>query len=570
MTFGNSAITKPEEICEKLNEYFCNVGKDLASKLPAATNTVSDYMRSPFQKTIFVEPVTSDELCALINNLNVNKSCGDDGFSPRLVKDCKHVLIEPLVYIYNLSLSNGVVPQTLKIAKVIPLFKKGDVSEMSNYRPISLLSVFNKLLEKIVYKRVYSFLTKNNLLYEYQFGFREKHSTSLALMDVVDYCYKTLDEGNKMLGIFFDLQKAFDTCDHDILLEKLYYYGIRGLMFDWFKSYLNSRQQYTIVNGVSSSLNVIHCGVPQGSVLGPLLFLVYVNDISAVIENNKLKLFADDTNLFVFGKTYEELEIKANECLTKMNSWFLVNKLSLNVGKTCFTIFTTNNRRKNDEKINLKIAGQDIVQVVSCKYLGVTIDENFSWKYHIENVYKKLVKFTALFYKVRHLVPFSCLRMLYYALVYPHIVYCIEVYANTYKSYLAKLQVLVNKIIRILLKVDIRTPLTTMYHSLNTMSLLDLHELHLLKFIHKCLHHTETLPAIFQDYFRSKKSVHLHFTRGSDDLYLPLCTRSIGQRMSVVKGSKCWNMLPVDLKQCSSFAVFLKRLKVYMSDRALK
>src|SRR4051812_11698029 len=185
---------------------------------------------------------------------------------------------------------------------------------MENYRPISLLNIFNKLLEKIVYKRVYNFWDKNGVLYKYQFGFRKGFSTSLALMEVMDYCYKNIDEGYKVLGIFFDLQKAFDTVDHGILLSKLYNYGIRGLMYNWFQDYLRDRKQYTVVNSVQSLHGDINCGVPQGSVLGPLLFLIYVNDICNVISEHNLKLFADDTNLCLCGPSLPELEAKANVC----------------------------------------------------------------------------------------------------------------------------------------------------------------------------------------------------------------------------------------------------------------
>jgi len=321
------------------NNYFCIVGTNLVKQLPVTSAKFTDYLCSPISKSVFVEPVTANELYLIIKSLRCNKACGADNVSPRSVHDNAKLFCEPLVYLFNLSLLNGAVPDCLKIAKVVPVFKKGDSNLASNYRPISLLSIFSKLLEKLVYKLLYNFLINNNILYKHQFGFRKNHSTSMALIEAIDSCYNNLDKSNKIVGIYFDLQKTFDTVDHEILLHKLYYYGIRGIMYNWLKSYLYNRKQFTVVNSVSSNLGDVVCGVPQGSVLGPLLFLIYINDIYMSIPDEKLKLFADDTNLFISSPNLSDLEIKANLCLKQMECWFLANKLSHNTEKTCYTIF---------------------------------------------------------------------------------------------------------------------------------------------------------------------------------------------------------------------------------------
>lgn len=213
------------------------------------------------------------------------------------------------------------------------MYKKGDSSLPTNYRPISLLSIFDKLLEKLMYKRVYTFLTENNILYPYQFGFRKNHSTSLALIDVIDNIYSCLDNNETVVGIYVDLQKAFDTVDHNILLYKLYNCGVRGIAHKWFVNYLYNRKQFTSVNNAVSMLKNVTCGVPQGSVLGPLLFLIYVNDIAQAAPGVQVKLFADDTNLFLSGIDISELICRSNNCLESLNRWCIANRLHMNFEK---------------------------------------------------------------------------------------------------------------------------------------------------------------------------------------------------------------------------------------------
>ena len=221
---------------------------------------------------MFFNEIGINEILTEINKLNPKKSTGLDNIGPSLVIEFATQLAKPLLHLYNNSISTGIVPKKLKIAKVVPIYKKGELTEPSNYRPISLLSIFNKLLEKLVCRRLVAFLDKCNIIYEFQFGFRKKHSTSLALIEVIDNIYKQLDEQNFVIGVYFDLQKAFDTVDHKILLDKMYRYGIRGNLHSWFKSYLLDRKQYTSSGKLCSDLSDIKCGVPQGSVLGPIFF----------------------------------------------------------------------------------------------------------------------------------------------------------------------------------------------------------------------------------------------------------------------------------------------------------
>ena len=239
----------------------------------------------------------------------------------------------------------GVFPSVLKTAKVVPVFKKDSKLDCSNYRPISLLLNTEKILEKPMYKRLYRFLNNNNIIYNLQFGFRQQYSTSHTLINITENIRKALDDGNIGCGVFVDLQKVFDTVDHQILLAKLSHYGICGVSNDWFKSYLSNRSQYVSINGYDSGLAAINCGVPQGSVLGPLLFLLYINDLNQAIKFCKVHHFADDTNLLCLGNSIKKLNKLVNTDLKRLVNWLNANKILLNVKKTELVIFKSKQKK---------------------------------------------------------------------------------------------------------------------------------------------------------------------------------------------------------------------------------
>ena len=261
--------------------------------------------------------------------------------------------------------------------------------DFSNYRPISLLSNTEKVLEKLMYNRVYNFFTKNNLIYPLQFGFRQQYSTFHALISLTENIRKNLDKGNIGCGIFVDLQTAFDTVQHDILLAKLEHYGIHGITNEWFKSYLFDRKQVVSINGHVSNKASVKYGIPQGSVLGPLLFLIYINDLNHAIKFCKVHNFADDTNLVHFSKSANKLNKYINIDMKNLTNWLDANKISLDIRKTELVIFKHKNK-KLECPIKIKLSRKRLYPTKSVKYLGLKIDGNLNWKVQTHDIVTKL------------------------------------------------------------------------------------------------------------------------------------------------------------------------------------
>ena len=444
--------------------------------------------------------------------------------------------------------------------------KKGDRCSPGNYRPISMLSVFDKMLEKLMYKRIISFLDKHDILNKHQFGFRTGHSTTHALVEVMDELYASLDDGNFALGVFLDLQKAFDTVLHDLLLDKMYHYGIRGLAHSWFQSYLSNRMQYVSLNGVVSEPRHIRHGVPQGSVLGPLLFLLFINDIANIDPRLKIKLFADDTNIFFYEANLPNLIINANVALDKVAEWLKANKLCLNIDKTNYFIFKTT--CVNTDNIPDIVIDHRIIQRVDfCKYLGITLDCRLSFVHHINAIVSRVNQYCGIFYKLRNLLPVFCLRQLYFTLVYPHLLYGLEIYGNTSASILDPLLKVNNRILRILQNQSIRTPLSHLYSNFNILPITALRDLKIACLMHKYVHHPLTLPKVFHNYFTFNRDVHSHYTRTCSSLHFRSTYKSIGTRSLKYFGSSIWNNLPVSLRSISDYNLFKRRIDLIFKSK---
>ena len=259
------------------------VGESLASVIPQSSKVPCDYLKHDIVNKLYLDPETDDEVERIIHHFK-ESAAGWDELKPTVVKSIRKFIISPLAHICNLSFATGIFPDELKIANVVPIFKSGDEMVFSNYRPVSALPVFSKVIERLMYNRLLKYINENKLSYKYQFGFQKGKSTHMALIALIDKISEALENGDCVIGIFLDFSKAFDTIDHSILLQKLSFYGIQGVILSWFENYLSNRKQYVTYNGIKSKTEKVNCGVPQGSILGLLLFLIYINDLSTVSE----------------------------------------------------------------------------------------------------------------------------------------------------------------------------------------------------------------------------------------------------------------------------------------------
>lgn len=539
---NDKTIKKMDDVVNGFNKFFVCVGPELADKInvPESDNEVEYVDRNP--SAMFLGAVDEKEIIDIVNKCKGKTSTDCNGIDMKIVKEVIEVIAKPLSHICNLSFRTGKFPSEMKTAKVIPLYKSGDRHHFTNYRPVSLLSQFSKILEKLFIARLDTFLDKHNLIIGSQYGFRSNRSTSLALLELIEEITNCIDKKMYAMGVFIDLKKAFDTIDHNLLLDKLERYGIRGVGLNWVSSYLSNRHQFVNIGMFNSSCLEITCGVPQGSVLGPKLFILYINDIVRVSKIMKFVLFADDTTIFCAGEDLQQLLKDITIEMEKLKRWFDRNKLSLNLDKTKSMLFGNYNTNIQVEVIIDNIV---IERVYENKFLGVILDYKISWKPHIKYISAKLARSIAVIGKTRQILDQKSLHTLYYSLVLPYLSYCVEVWGNTYRSNLQQLHILQKRAIRIINNAGYRDHTNNLFLKAHALKFMDLIEFRTAQIMYKA--RNKLLPGNLQKMFLDREGG--YNLRDKFNLKKIYARTTMKSMCISCCGVNLWNGLELELQQ---------------------
>ena len=553
---NNDIISTPIEMTETFNNFF--IDNSNSAKFPQ--NFIPNYKKffpPSTTSSFFISEINQSEILGIVKSMKNSFSQSNDKSSNFFIKNTIDYLLKPLTHCINLSLKSGIFPNCLKMSKIIPIHKNGPTDDIANYRPISIISHFSKILEKVVHSQLINFFEKYNIISNSQYGFKRNSSTELAILDLNQHLLDNIERKFLTIGVFLDISKAFDTVKHDILLDKLSNAGIRGVAHDWFKSYLMDRSQYVSIGSYSSESLHIQNGIPQGSILGPLLFNLFINDLTNSSKKLKYILFADDTTILLSDKSIENLVLQLNEELTYIQNWMDNNCLKINVKKTNYILFGPT-ILTNQIETQLFYNSRLIPRVNSNKFLGIIITSNLNWKEHIIYLSKKISKNLGIINKVKHLFPYSILLNLYYTMIYPYLLYCVIIWGKNVKNHIIILKRCQNTFLRILFNVSYYTHITPFYAMSNLLSIQNIYILRLLLFYYKLI--ILKKYSYFQQFLIKSDTIMNRVTRHTLDYYIFQHRTIIVLNSVFTLGIKLWSSLPKEIKLSSSMNSFKKAI----------
>lgn len=545
------------------NNFFANIGNKMASSIDNAVNAPPQEINNKIVNySLFLQPVTEGELIIIISNLKNNTAAGPDGMSVTLLKKCHKYIITPLTHIINTSFLTGKLPKQWKESVTTPIYKSGNRQDTTNYRPISVISNFAKLFEQCVKKRLICFLEKHNILNKNQFGFRKSLSTEDAILELINSIAQVINVNKKCICIFLDLAKAFDTVNHALLLNRLEDVGVRGSTLELFKNYLEERYQVVKINSAISNPLPVTMGVPQGTVLGPILFLIYINQLGKLDINGKCISYADDTVLVFEADSWSNAYNKAEIGLQYIQNWLNMSLLSLNVTKTKYLTFslTVTDQpsiselyiHKNCPKLNN--CGCPSISKTNCiKYLGVWVDQYLRWNEHTEHLSKRLRGLIYKFYQLRDILDNKNLIMVYGSLAESLIKYCITVWGGLYKNSLHNLQVIQNYILKIIFKKQRSYPTKMLYEETGLFNIKGIYAYQCALWVYK-----NDLLSVTSTSYQTRSAQR-------QSVQVPLVKKSHIQRFVFFYGPKIYNLLPPEIKNIKNSNAFKKQLKLFIS-----
>ena len=570
-------VFDPKLTANIFKDFFANLATKLVEILPKPPKKFGErYISSFYEKlninSIFAfKSVDEETIVKILQNMKESKAAGIDNINGRFLKDGAKIMAKPIAQLCNLSLTLSLFPSCCKIAKLKPLFKKGSKTDPQNYRPISLLPVVSKVIERVVHNQTNSFLTQNKVLYNFQSGFRNKHSTDSCLSYLNDKILKGFDSGLLTGMVLIDLQKAFDTIDHEVLFKKLFYMRFSPKAISWFKSYLSNRTFKVNINKVFSDPGNLTCGVPQGSILGPLIFLLYVNDMPQSVDCD-LYLYADDSCLVFQHKNVKEIEKQLNKDFSSLCDWFLDNKLSIHFGeeKTKSILFANKRKVKKLERLGITYKDIKIKQYSNVKYLGCILDETLngeSMALHVLNKVNSKIKF--LYRKNKFLSP-ALRRLLCNAIIQPHFDYaCLAWFPNLNLALKKRLQTAQNRCIRFCLQLGNRDHVGLKeFEKMNWLNINDRFEQCVSVSVFKYFNNES--PVYISEIFCPARSRGMSTRNSFQKLTQSLRKTSQGQKCLSYIGPSVWNKLPENIKKSSNLVTFKHEVKKYYLNELKK
>ena len=560
-------ITDSHSIAAKFNEYFTSIAQLLDDTDTDSNDLNVDKLQEfvnnkvPCDVQFNIPFITTEQVLSFIRILDPSKATGLDGLGPRVIKLAANVIAPFIASLINKSITSGTFPNQLKCAKVYPIFKGGSKSDPSNYRPISVLPTISKIFEKHVNKHLMNYLNKYKLIHESQSGFRQKHSCQTALIKLIDQWMSSIDKGDLVGSLFIDFRKAFDVVDHEILMKKLALYKLSETSITWFKSYLSQRKQAVYGGQEHSDFIQITSGVPQGSILGPTLFLLFLNDLPLFTQYCFCDFYADDATFHTHSDNIETIEHSLQTDGNIAKNWGRGNRMHIHYVKTTCMIAGTRPKLQNKPKLNIKIDGHDISNVSKQKLLGLMIDDKLTWSAHIDSVCSSLSSKISLLRQLANYVSVDVLKKFYQGYILPLIDYGSITWSGTSDANLERVLKLQKRAARIILQTDYSTPSLEMFAELGWQPVYQRLAFNKAIFTYKALN--GQTPEYITNLLKPVAETRDRHLRSSSNgtLAVPRSHTSIFDNSFSVSAPKLWNSLPVDLRNSSTLNGFKSGLR---------